>query len=88
MATVIETKDLEVLFNLVQKAHNALLNFGAERVITELKIDKSHSKWIDLFFTYKGQMYPFRVTYRVIDIVDDVFDDVFETICNKFGINI
>lgn len=39
MATVIETKDLETLFNVVQKAHKAVLEAGVKRVITELKID-------------------------------------------------
>ncbi len=37
MATVIETDDLNKLFNAVQKAHNAVLSSGASRVITELK---------------------------------------------------
>lgn len=44
MATVIETKDLETLFNVVQKAHNTVLNYGAERIITELKIDDRRDK--------------------------------------------
>ena len=44
MATVIETEDLETLFNVVKKAHNAVLNFGAERIITELKIDDRRDK--------------------------------------------
>jgi len=35
MATVIETKDLETLFNVVEKAHNAVIESGAQRVITE-----------------------------------------------------
>jgi len=39
MATVIETADLETLFNAVKDAHNAVINTGAKRVITELKID-------------------------------------------------
>ena len=39
MATVIETKDLDTLFDVVKKAHNAMLKAGAQRVITELKID-------------------------------------------------
>jgi len=44
MATVIETDDLSTLFNVVQKAHNAVLVSGAERVITELKIDDRRDK--------------------------------------------
>jgi uncharacterized protein (TIGR00106 family) len=39
MATVIETSDLDTLFNTVKDAHNAVINAGAKRVITELKID-------------------------------------------------
>jgi uncharacterized protein (TIGR00106 family) len=48
MATVIETKDLETLFNVVQKAHNAVLNGGTERIITELKIDDRRDKNITI----------------------------------------
>ena len=48
MATVIETKDLETLFNVVQKAHNAVINAGAKRVITELKIDDRRDKNIKI----------------------------------------
>lgn len=44
MATVIETEDLDTLFNVVQKAHNAVINAGSERVITELKIDDRRDK--------------------------------------------
>ena len=44
MATVIETDDLNKLFNAVQKAHNAVLSSGASRVITELKIDERIDK--------------------------------------------
>jgi len=44
MATVIETDDLSTLFNAVQKAHNAVISAGAERVITELKIDDRRDK--------------------------------------------
>jgi uncharacterized protein (TIGR00106 family) len=44
MATVIETKDLETLFNIVQEAHMTMVNSGAERVITELKIDDRRDK--------------------------------------------
>ncbi len=44
MATVIETEDLQTLFDVVEKAHNAVLAAGAERVITELKIDDRRDK--------------------------------------------
>ena len=44
MATVIETEDLETLFNVVKKAHNAMIESGAQRVITELKIDDRRDK--------------------------------------------
>ena len=44
MATVIETEDLNTLFDVVQKAHNVIITSGAERVITELKIDDRRDK--------------------------------------------
>ena len=44
MATVIETEDLETLFNVVKKAHKAVMESGAQRVITELKIDDRRDK--------------------------------------------
>ena len=44
MATVIETNDLDTLFSVVQKAHNAVIEAGAKRVITELKIDDRRDK--------------------------------------------
>ncbi len=44
MATVIETEDLKTLFDIVQKAHNVVIASGAERVITELKIDDRRDK--------------------------------------------
>lgn len=44
MSTVIETADLNTLFDVVEKAHNAVLAAGAERVITELKIDDRRDK--------------------------------------------
>jgi uncharacterized protein (TIGR00106 family) len=44
MATVIETQDLDTLFKVVQKAHNAVIKAGAKRVITELKIDDRRDK--------------------------------------------
>ncbi len=44
MATVIETKDLETLFRVVEEAHKAVIDAGAKRVITELKIDDRRDK--------------------------------------------
>lgn len=44
MATVIEIKDLATLFTVVQKAHLAVATAGAERIITELKIDDRRDK--------------------------------------------
>jgi uncharacterized protein (TIGR00106 family) len=44
MATVIEIQDLATLFHVVQKAHLAVAAAGAERVITELKIDDRRDK--------------------------------------------
>ena len=44
MATIIETEDIETLFNVVQKAHTAMISAGVERVITELKIDDRRDK--------------------------------------------
>ena len=44
MATIIEAPDINTLFNAVKKAHNAVLNAGAKRVITELKIDHRKDK--------------------------------------------
>lgn len=39
MSTVIETKDLDELFNAVKKAHKKVADTGAKRIITEIKID-------------------------------------------------
>lgn len=44
MATVIETKDLDTLFSIIQKAHQAVIAAGAERIITEIKIDDRRDK--------------------------------------------
>ena len=48
MATVIETKDLETLFKVVEEAHKAVIESGAQRVITELKIDDRRDKNITI----------------------------------------
>ena len=44
MATVIETEDLTTLFKVVEEAHEAVINMGAQRVITEIKIDDRRDK--------------------------------------------
>jgi uncharacterized protein (TIGR00106 family) len=44
MATVIETKDVTTVFNVIQKAHLAVVAAGAERIITEIKIDDRRDK--------------------------------------------
>ncbi len=44
MATIIETNDLITLFSIVQKAHEAVVQAGAKRIITELKIDDRKDK--------------------------------------------
>ena len=44
MATVIETEDLDTLLNLVKEAHMTMVNSGAKRIITELKIDDRRDK--------------------------------------------
>ncbi len=48
MSTVIETKDLETLFEIVQKAHIAVVAAGAERIITEIKIDDRRDKQVTI----------------------------------------
>jgi len=48
MATIIETRDLETLFRAVKEAHNAVIESGAKRVITELKIDDRRDKNIKM----------------------------------------
>lgn len=44
MTTVIETNDIETLFNIIQKAHLAVVAAGAKRIITEIKIDDRRDK--------------------------------------------
>ncbi len=48
MATVIETKDLTTLFKIIQKAHQAVVDAGAERIITEIKIDDRRDKQVTM----------------------------------------
>jgi len=44
MSTVVEVSSLEELFDVVKKAHSAVLDAGAKRVITEVKIDDRRDK--------------------------------------------
>ena len=44
MATILEVEDLPTLFSIVQKAHQTVIDAGAKRVITELKIDDRRDK--------------------------------------------
>ena len=48
MSTIIEVASLEQLFSVVTKAHNEVLNAGAQRVITELKIDDRQDKKVTM----------------------------------------
>ncbi len=48
MATVIETKDLTTLFQVIQKAHQAVADAGAQRIITEIKIDDRRDKEVTM----------------------------------------
>jgi len=44
MSTILETRNLEELFEIVRKAHLSVIEAGAERVITEIKIDDRRDK--------------------------------------------
>lgn len=44
MSTVIETKDLDTLFNVIKKAHQKISDTDAKRIITEIKIDYRKDK--------------------------------------------
>jgi len=48
MATILEVETLTQLFSVVEKAHNAVIDAGAQRVITELKIDDRRDKNVTL----------------------------------------
>ena len=48
MATIIETEKISELFKVVEKAHESVLNTGAKRVITELKIDDRRDKKVTI----------------------------------------
>ena len=56
MATVIETTDLSTLFQVIQKAHQAVVDAGAERIITEIKIDDRRDKEV----TMKSKLYSIK----------------------------
>ncbi len=40
MGTLLESDDLEKIFNAIKTAHEAVFNTGAERVATSIKIDE------------------------------------------------
>jgi uncharacterized protein (TIGR00106 family) len=44
MSTVIEIDDLDKLFEIVKKAHQKVIDAGAKRVLTDLKIDDRKDK--------------------------------------------
>ncbi len=44
MSTTIETENMETLFSVVKKAHEAVFLAGAKRVVTTLKIDDRRDK--------------------------------------------
>lgn len=44
MSTILECKDIDLLFKAVKIAHRAVLSAGAARVITTLKIDERTDK--------------------------------------------
>lgn len=48
MSTIIEAPDIDTLFKAVKKAHNAVLQSGVKRVITELKIDERTDKNVSI----------------------------------------
>lgn len=54
MATVIETENLDTLFKVVKEAHEAVLDAGVKRVITELKIDDRRDKNVTMGYKVKA----------------------------------
>jgi uncharacterized protein (TIGR00106 family) len=44
MGTVIEANEIEQIFEVTRLAHEAILSTGAQRVITQLKIDDRRDK--------------------------------------------
>jgi uncharacterized protein (TIGR00106 family) len=39
MSTILETHNIDQLFNIIKESHESLFKIGIKRVITELKID-------------------------------------------------
>ncbi|RLI86028.1 MAG: thiamine-binding protein [Candidatus Altiarchaeales archaeon] len=44
MGTIIEAKNLEEIFNAVERAHEAVFRLGVKRLVTEIKIDDRRDK--------------------------------------------
>ena len=44
MGTVIEADSLDVVFDVTKRAHEAILKTGAQRVVTQLRIDDRRDK--------------------------------------------
>ncbi|HDO19959.1 MAG: MTH1187 family thiamine-binding protein [archaeon GB-1845-036] len=44
MGTIFETERLSYAFNIIEKAHEAVIRAGAKRVITSIKIDDRRDK--------------------------------------------
>lgn len=44
MATVVEAESLDKLLDVIKRVHNAVIEEGAKRVITEIKIDDRRDK--------------------------------------------
>ena len=48
MATILEIKDLDTLFNIVREVHAVLFHEDIKRIITEIKIDDRKDKDVRL----------------------------------------
>ena len=44
MGTVIEANDLDTILEVVKLAHSAIVNTGAERILTQIRIDDRRDK--------------------------------------------
>ena len=44
MGTVIEADSLEIVFDVTKRAHEAILKTGAQRVVTQLRVDDRRDK--------------------------------------------
>jgi len=44
MATTLEVESLDELFRIVKKAHDAMINAGAKRIVIDLKVDDRLNK--------------------------------------------